>query len=330
MSLTTRIISSREELQELEPAWCDLLEKTESSTFFSTPTFQLSWLNTMGADRTPQYVVCFDDQELVAVMPLIEVANQPGVLESVGSVDVTDYYEPSIQAERSAEVLEALLAQLAKTSTTLRLYGLPGNSPVLWLHSSSKFSVTKTEQAVSPQIALPHEWQEYLQQLDRKQRHEVKRKLRKVEAIPHQFEVLTEQQTVADALPDFFQLHQASSPEKAAFWNQQTRAFFTQLVTQAAIKQQLKLFFLQIDNSRVATMLVFEYASTYYLYNSGFNPTAYRSLSTGTVLTAYTIRHAIENNIVTYDFLRGKETYKFRLGGKPTSIYDLELHFNQE
>jgi len=71
-------------------------------------------------------------------------------------------------------------------------------------------------------------------------------------------------------------------------------------------------------------MLIFDYGGHYDLYNSGFNPD-FSSLSPGQVLTAYTIKDAIENGRTLYDFLRGNEEYKFRLGGIPKPIYDLSF-----
>lgn len=322
MALTTRIINSIEQLEQLEPEWCHLLAASESSTFFSTPTFQLSWLSTIGADRTPHYFACYDSEQLVGLLPLIESTDAPSRLESVGSVDVTDYSDAIVKPEHVSNFFIALSQHIVAERLTLRLYGLPETATLRSHRFADTLTMSESEQTVAPQMTLPADWEAYLQQLDRKQRHEVKRKWRKVEALSHQFEVLTSEEQVAAALADFFKLHASSSAEKAAFWNEQTTAFFTQLLTRTATAEQLKLFFLEIQGERVATMLVFDFHSTYYLYNSGFNPNAYHNLSTGTVLTAYTIQHAIENATSNYDFLRGTETYKFRLGGKAHPIFD--------
>jgi len=103
----------------------------------------------------------------------------------------------------------------------------------------------------------------------------------------------------------------------------------------------LKLFFLHIDHwlensfdlpmptQPIAAMLIFDYNGVYNLYNSGYDP-QYRQLSAGQVLTTLTIQHAIENKKTIYDFLRGNEEYKFRLGGKPEAVMDLKIDFQQK
>ena len=77
-------------------------------------------------------------------------------------------------------------------------------------------------------------------------------------------------------------------------------------------------------------MLVFDFANTFFLYNSGFNPDLYSQLGTGNVLTAYTIQQAIEQKKQTYDFLSGDEEYKFRFGAvaQPTFTLSNPTHLS--
>jgi CelD/BcsL family acetyltransferase involved in cellulose biosynthesis len=41
-------------------------------------------------------------------------------------------------------------------------------------------------------------------------------------------------------------------------------------------------------------------------------------------LTAKAIEHAIANGRSTFDFLRGREEYKYRFGAKDTRVYRLQ------
>ena len=88
----------------------------------------------------------------------------------------------------------------------------------------------------------------------------------------------------------------------------------------------LKLFFLKVENKRVASMLLFDYADEYELYNSGFEPSSYPQVGTGATLTAFTIKDAIENGKKKYDFLRGGEQYKYRLGGVKAEVFDIAIN----
>jgi CelD/BcsL family acetyltransferase involved in cellulose biosynthesis len=53
------------------------------------------------------------------------------------------------------------------------------------------------------------------------------------------------------------------------------------------------------------------YGNSYFHYNSGRDP-RYDSLSPGLLVRAATIRAAIDEGLVSYRFLRGDETYKYR------------------
>ncbi len=56
------------------------------------------------------------------------------------------------------------------------------------------------------------------------------------------------------------------------------------------------------------------------LYNSGFDPQV-REASPGLVLIAHCIEDAIRLGLREYDFLRGRERYKYDLGGRDRVVY---------
>mgnify|MGYP001824642062 CR=1 FL=1 len=66
----------------------------------------------------------------------------------------------------------------------------------------------------------------------------------------------------------------------------------------------------------------FEDADGFYLYNSAFEPEL-RSLSPGNVMLSHLIEQAINNGKRLFDFLKGDETYKFRLGATARPLYRL-------
>jgi CelD/BcsL family acetyltransferase involved in cellulose biosynthesis len=85
----------------------------------------------------------------------------------------------------------------------------------------------------------------------------------------------------------------------------------------------LQLNFLVVNDTPVATYLNFDYNDHILVYNSGLDPAEYGHLSPGIVLLAYTIEHAIELKRDVFDFLRGDEQYKYRMGGTDTSVMNL-------
>ena len=64
----------------------------------------------------------------------------------------------------------------------------------------------------------------------------------------------------------------------------------------------------------------FEDEQGFYLYNSAFEPEL-RTLSPGNVMLSHLIERAIERGLLIFDFLKGDETYKFRLGARERPLY---------
>jgi CelD/BcsL family acetyltransferase involved in cellulose biosynthesis len=72
--------------------------------------------------------------------------------------------------------------------------------------------------------------------------------------------------------------------------------------------------------------LNFDYNGQILVYNSGLQQTEFGHLSPGIVLLSYNIQHAIESGRTLFDFLQGNESYKYRMGGQDSHVYNLEAH----
>ena len=293
-----------------------------------TPAYQATWWNTLKTGELLLYEIRLEGGQLIGIAPLFRSANQ---VAFVGCKDVSDYLDFIIHKDYLDLTYQAIASELQKLgSVSFSLCGLQQNSATLkqlpkLLHLNVDQVIS--QQAVCPQIVLPKTWEEYLQVLERKQRHELKRKWKKIEQVEKvSFECLTNPQQVSESVPHFIELHRQSSESKREFWDPYHQTFFEQLLPTLATQNQLKLFFLSVAShpKPIAAMLVFDYDNHYDLYNSGFNP-EFGHLSPGQVLTSYTIKQAIEQERELYDFLRGDEIYKLRLGGQPQPIFDLEF-----
>jgi CelD/BcsL family acetyltransferase involved in cellulose biosynthesis len=191
------------------------------------------------------------------------------------------------------------------------------------------WQVETKQQDVCPVLTLPKTWEEYLKLVGKKQRHEIQRKWKNTtEKLEMNFvcveKIMSAEQIEKDT-SDFIRLHQLSSENKAAFWDEDLIDFFKDLIKVAAENNWLKLFFLEVGGERVAATLCFDYNNVFYLYNSGYDPSRFANFSVGNVLTSFTIKKAIELGRVKYDFLRGEEEYKFRYGAVAEPIFDLTI-----
>ncbi len=177
-------------------------------------------------------------------------------------------------------------------------------------------------QAIAPYIDLLQTWDGYLLALDRVERKELKRKMKRLDTISHEFECYTE--ISRESFEEFVRVHKLSSREKSIFMSEEMKQFFWDLVSCGKSQWQTNLCFLTIEDKYAAGILTFENDTKILGYNSGYDP-SFNYYSAGLMLHAHKIREAIDAKKTKYDFMRGGERYKFDLGGKKLQLYKILL-----
>jgi hypothetical protein len=164
----------------------------------------------------------------------------------------------------------------------------------------------------------------HLATLGKKERHEVRRKLRRAEAAG---EVRLERSAdpVAD-LDAFIDLHQKRWGDRGLFpptpGGAQSRTWFRRLFELLGADGTFQLHFLAVAGRRIAAGAWFEDAAAWYLYNAGVDPEA-RELSPGVLMSAKAIEAAILAGRRRFDYLRGDEPYKYEWGAVDEPIQRL-------
>ncbi len=257
-------------------------------------------------------------------------ANGQRALCFVGCVDVTDYLDILTRQGYEAEVFAALagwLAEHAGEFDRAHLCNIPQASPVLAhlpaLLEAHGLAVTTEQSEVCPVIVLPETFIDYVQSLSSKDRHELRRKVRRAAGVTSWYIVGPEHDLDAE-ITKFLDLMAASTPSKAEFLaDANNYEFFKQIVPRLARCGWLQLAFMTVGGEAVAAYLNFSYLNRIMVYNSGLNPDLHANLSPGIVLLCNLIEHAILQGRSEFDFLRGNESYKYDMGGRDTAIYDL-------
>ncbi|MBT8370708.1 MAG: GNAT family N-acetyltransferase [Deltaproteobacteria bacterium] len=177
------------------------------------------------------------------------------------------------------------------------------------------------------ELELPNNWDDYLLMLSSKERHENRRKLRRLnEAGQVKFRRVDETSSVKKEMETFLTLFKANRSDKAVFMTDQMVSFFKDMAQALATVKILKLFFLELDGRPVAASMCFDYQSTMYLYNNGYDKN-FSSLSVGLLSKVLSIKESIQSGKKTYDFLKGAEVYKQRMGGQPVQLYRCVIEF---
>ncbi len=319
--------------EELEPEWNELLGSSPTDVIFLTWEWQSTWWKTYEAGDLWVVTCRDDDGRLMAIGPwFIQQVDGERVVRTIGCVDVTDYVDIIVHKDCVDPVqveFARFLADHTRDYDRINLCNIPESSPTYVRFPDrlrmQHFDADMVLQEVCPVIHLPGEWEDYLAMLDKKQRHEIRRKLRRAEseAKLEWYIVGSEHDFEAEA-DQFMKLMAASQPAKAEFLqDDNNRRFLRQVLEFTFARGWLRLSFLKVNDTYAAAYCDFDYNRQILVYNSGLLPEAYAHLSTGIVLLSYNIRHAIENQRTVYDFLRGNETYKYRMGAQDTRVYKL-------
>jgi CelD/BcsL family acetyltransferase involved in cellulose biosynthesis len=320
---------------KLEPEWNPLLARSISDTLFLTNEWQRTWWKHLGNDNLCVITFREDDGTLIGIAPLFAetTSDHAKTFSLVGCVDVSDYLDLIVAAGHEEHVYAALLDTLCRADFPawdwLHLCTVPAASPTntqLKALAEARGLPTRHHlHDVSPLVDLPETWDAYLETLDKKQRHEVRRKLRRVADAPTRWYSIDSMEALDQAVADFVELHKKSRPDKNLFMDTRMRAFFGEIARTLFARGWLQLSFLEIADARAASILNFVYHNDILVYNSGYDPIQYGTYSPGIILFARSIQDAIEAKRRRYDFLRGDEEYKYRFGARDTQVMELHI-----
>jgi len=294
---------------------------------FVLPEWLKVWWAEFNSDAQLNILSVRYQEDVIGLAPL-QVKGDSAAL--IGGTNVCDHLDFIAAAGREGVFFDALLDHLDQQGIKrLELGLLRPDSTVLsnLVNVAEKrgCEVSTSAEDISLEQELPATWEDYLSMMTGKQRHEVKRKLRRLyEAGDINFRVIEDAAELAEPMAIFFKLFKMSSNEKAAFMTDQMYSFFQALASAMAGSQILKLYILELNGTPAASSMCFDFNDTLHLYNSGFDP-RFRALSAGLMCKVLTIQDAVKSGRKKYDFLKGAETYKYRLGGREVPLYNCRI-----
>ena len=315
----------------LTDEWCTLLDQCSAAYPFQHPAWHTVWWQVFGPENgcQPLSLAVRDGDRLRALAPLMRRGDD---LWLAGDPEICDYMDLVVPAGADDALYERLVEAIAAEPwRRLVLWGLPEESATLAqlprLAVARGWTVEQEFEEVCPRIApLPPTWDGYLETLSKKDRHELRRKLRRFsEAGANMtFYAVSTPAEVRAGMDDFLRLLTISRRDKADFMTERMEQFFRAMTERLAGEGLLKLYFVELDGKRVAGLVTFDTGAELLLYNSGYDP-AYAFASVGLVSKALTLQAAIADGKGCYDFLRGAEPYKYDLGARDRTVYRLTL-----
>ena len=284
-----------------------------------------------GASPLLALVSATENDQLIGIAPLF-IAEYDGqqALMLVGSIEISDYLDLIVREQDLPRFLSGLFDFLVSSEvqargprpyewTAVDWYNIPDSSPTRaalqvefekrgWMYQAEIYRPT-------PRIPLTGSFEEYLARIDKKQRHEIRRKMRRAaeSELNVRFMIVDINADIETEINDFFHL-MTQDPNKANFLTPLMREQMTVTIRTAFEQGYLWMAFLEIGGVKVAASLNFDYKNKLWGYNSGVSR-EHMELSPGWILLADTIQWCCENGRYEFDFMRGDEEYKYRFGG---------------
>ena len=188
------------------------------------------------------------------------------------------------------------------------------------------WTVALEREDVCPVVTFPTgvDMDGYLATLGKKQRHEIRRKVRRAEALG-EIRLEDSRDPLAD-LEAFIELHQKRWGADGLFpptpGGEQSRVFARRMFELFGSDGPLRLAFLSVGGKRIASGIHFVSDDRLLYYNAGVDPDA-RELSPGVLMVYAYVQRALAEGIGQLDFMRGDESYKYDWGGVDEPIQRL-------
>lgn len=329
-----------------EAEWSALLRTHSSASAFSQRAFHDAWWRAHGGGAEDVSIAARNPSsgELLGYLPLMR--RPDGVIYSGATLHI-DYAtvllapvgDASNQTNNTSPthdaVADALAGALIARNEPINLMRIRprDDAHVRMVAAVQRASAAVTRTATyeieepAPYIDLQgiRTFDEHLERLDKKQRHEIRRKVRRGEAAG--VEIRASEDLLAD-LPSFIHLHRARWGERGLFTETpkgvEEETFLRELVTRAPKETITMLMARNEEFGTFAAGLFLRDAGALRYWNAGGDAAA-RALSPGVLLFVHGVTLAISEGREQLDFLRGNEAYKYECGAVDAQVMKLQV-----
>lgn len=310
------------------PEWARLLDTNPTASAFSNRAVHEAWWIGYGSEATDISLAVYDQSEtLLAYLPLML---RPDGVRYLGATYHIDYATVLINLSdpsTAVSLARALVDHLYLDPSPLDLRRLRRADlahdlllNALQNHPGRRATCVVEDPAPAIDLTKIMTFDQHLERIDKKDRHEIRRKVRRgegagvtISAKPHPI----------DDLAEFIKLHRSRWGEEGLFTNDEKGArderFMRELFTRAP-EGLLTITVARNEEFGAFAAGLFLRDGTGLRYWNAGGELAARSLSPGILLFAHGLQMAISEGRATFDFLRGNESYKYEVGAADVEV----------
>lgn len=331
-------ITTLQEFEALKNSWDATLQKSPANSIFLTHLWLSTWLQHYQATGELYVLVVREGSEIIGIAPLI-CRKREGFrrLATIGQ-ETLDYENLIIPAGVEYEkVMQAFIEFLQADSSwdLLQFNRIPESTGTLGIF---KQVVDETElrwscqlAEVSPYIPIVQKWESYWLHLSKGFRANIRNRTRQLERdyTNVSFREVTCLEEINQAVELLTKLHRQRRQHvdgvDGLFEDAHTRAFYFDLTRNLHQVTWLHIPYLSVNDETIAIQLNFMYAGTYYKKMPAFDMT-FAKYGVGDLLNIRVLEQCFTQNLTTFDFLRGGESYKFKYKPSVKSLFALSLY----
>lgn len=312
------LVASSAQLEALRPEWENLWRRTPGANPFQSPAWLLPWWRVFGNDRLR--TLAFRERgRLIGLLPLY-LLKEGDVRKLLPlGIGITDRLEPLLTPAQAVLALEWLAAR-PRDFDRLDLEDQAEDSTLLGASAPPAWIDEIHGCAPHPVLKLPQNRADLRSAVPRlgKLAYYRRRAARLGEAVLE----LATPSTLPDCLESLVQLHAArwtGRGEPGVLADPRVQAFHRLAAPQLLAAGLLRCHALRIDGRIAAVLYALADSDTAYAYLAGYDPDLHHP-GLGALLIGQAIEHAAGEGLRAFDFLRGREPYKYDWGAvdRPT------------
>lgn len=325
-------IDSDGELRVLAPRWAALCDRAPGCAPFARPEWLLPWRSTLGGALPLRVLTVEDGGELLALLPCVEAASEAGRTLALMGGEVSDHHDAPVAGDRPAAraAIAGALADGDWTSVTFDRLREDG-----WLRglarevSSVRARVHEAvEDPPCPTLVAAPESRGLDGVLPDGFAYRLGRARRKAERAGglslRLARTVEEALFLFDSLSGFHAARWQARGEPGVLGHPDVQRFHRQVIPGMQRAGVLRMFALELAGALAGVVYAFSTQGRLSFYLSGFDP-ARESASPGVLAVAGAVEHELSAGVRVFDFLRGREAYKYRFGARDACCYTVRV-----
>lgn len=322
-------ISSLAGLESLREEWTGLWNRCPSATPFQSPEWLIPWWRHLGTGEL-LVLALRHNQRLCGLLPLVIDPQPSQRMMLLLGTGITDYLDGLWEIELEGHGAQVAFKHLVERQDRWDVCELQQLRPLSPLLAPVAIPQDWTDeihlQENCPVLRLPAAVEELRQSIPHGQLGNLRYCRQRLERMEARMETCNER-NLEELLHRLFELHTArwsARGQSGMLADAAIQKFHREAASAFLQRGMLRLNGLSLAGRLAAVYYGFSHGTRTFFYLAGFDP-ALERLGLGTVLIGHAIEQAVQEKRQEFDFLRGREEYKYRWGAQDRPNYQRRI-----